>query len=95
MCLCLLSIYGFVLLYSAAGGSLGPWAEKQINAFCIFMPISLLIALIDLRIIYQLSYFLADCTAPFGVGIRTDGVFDADGTTANNDEDNTGCRVND
>ena len=39
--------------------------------------------------IYQLSYFLADCTAPFAVGIRTDGVFDADGTTANNDEDNT------
>ena len=54
----ILSIYGFVLLYSAAGGSLGPWAEKQITAFCIFMPISLLIALIDLRIIYQLSYFL-------------------------------------
>ena len=53
----LLCIYGFVLLYSAAGGSIEPWAQKQVIAFCIFMPISLLIALIDLRIIYQLSYF--------------------------------------
>ena len=52
----LLCIYGFVLLYSAAGGHIDPWAKKQIIAFCIFMPISLLIALIDLRIIYHLSY---------------------------------------
>jgi rod shape determining protein RodA len=52
----LLCIYGFVLLYSAAGGHIEPWAKKQIIAFCIFMPISLLIALIDLRIIYQFSY---------------------------------------
>ena len=52
----LLSIYGFVLLYSAADGNLDPLAKKQIIAFCIFMPMSLLIALIDLRIIYQLSY---------------------------------------
>lgn len=54
----LLCIYGFVLLYSAANGSIEPWAKKQIIAFCIFMPISVLIALIDLRIIYQLPYFL-------------------------------------
>jgi rod shape determining protein RodA len=52
----LLCIYGFVLLYSAAGGSIEPWAQKQVIAFCIFMPISLLIALVDLRVIYQLSY---------------------------------------
>lgn len=49
-------IYGFILLYSAAGGNIDPWAKKQIIAFCIFMPISFLIALIDLRVIYQISY---------------------------------------
>jgi rod shape determining protein RodA len=52
----LLCIYGFILLYSAADGHLEPWAKKQIVAFCIFMPFSFLIAIIDLRIIYQLSY---------------------------------------
>lgn len=53
-----LCIYGFILLYSAANGNIEPWAKKQITAYCFFMPISLLIALIDLRLIYHSSYFL-------------------------------------
>lgn len=53
----ILCIYGFILLYSASGGNLSPWAEKQIIAFFVFMPISILIALIDIKIIYRLSYF--------------------------------------
>ncbi|PCJ27325.1 MAG: rod shape-determining protein RodA [Rickettsiales bacterium] len=52
----LLCVYGFVLLYSAAGGSFHPWAYKQITVFCIFMPISILIAMMDLRLIYRFSY---------------------------------------
>jgi len=32
---------------------------------------------------------VCDCTPPFAVGIKTDNVFDADGTTANNDADAT------
>lgn len=51
-------IYGFVILYSAADGNLVPWAYKQIVIFTIFMPIAFLIAMIDLRIIYNLSYYL-------------------------------------
>ena len=52
----LISLYGFVLLYSAAGGHIEPWAYKQIIAFLVFMPISILISLINIRIIYNLSY---------------------------------------
>ncbi len=47
---------GFVILYSVAGGSLEPWASKQIMKFCLFLPVAILIALIELRIIFKLSY---------------------------------------
>lgn len=52
----LICIYGFILLYSAAGGHIEPWASKQIVVFSVFMPISILIAMLDLRLIYHLSY---------------------------------------
>ncbi|MDP4709478.1 MAG: rod shape-determining protein RodA [Rickettsiaceae bacterium] len=52
----LICIYGFILLYSAAGGHIAPWASKQITIFSIFMPISILIAMLDLRLIYNISY---------------------------------------
>lgn len=53
----LICLYGFVLLYSAAGGNFHPWASKQILVFCIYMPIAFLIALIDLRFIFNSSYY--------------------------------------
>ena len=37
----LICIYGFILLYSAAGGNITPWASKQIAVFSIFLPLSL------------------------------------------------------
>lgn len=49
-------LYGFVILYSAAGGQIQPWAYKQMIIFGIFMPISLIIAIIDIKYIYRLSY---------------------------------------
>lgn len=52
----IVSVYGFVLLYSAAGGALNPWASKQITVFTIYLPIAIFIALIDIRFIYQCSY---------------------------------------
>ena len=52
----LICLYGFILLYSAAGGNITPWASKQIAIFSIFMPISILIAMLDLRLIYHFSY---------------------------------------
>ena len=52
----LICLYGFSLLYSAAGGNVIPWAYKQIITFCIFMPIALLIAIVDIKIIYKLAY---------------------------------------
>ena len=58
----LISVYGFVLLYSASGGNIEPWALKQIVVFSIFMPVSILIAMLDLRLIYRCSYLFYSFT---------------------------------
>lgn len=57
----IICIYGFTVLYSAAGGKIEPWAYKQILIFCIFMPVSLIISLVETSIIYRFSYFLYFC----------------------------------
>lgn len=61
----LLSCIGFVVLYSAAGGSFEPWASKQIIRFFMGLIILFIVASIDLRtwldyayIIYFLSLLL-------------------------------------
>ncbi len=51
-------ITGFSILYSAAGGSFYPWAYKQILYYIMFMPLAILLALIDIKYIYKYSYFL-------------------------------------
>lgn len=58
----IICIYGFIVLYSAAGGSLEPFAYKQMIIFCIFMPLSLLISLVSTDVIYKFSYSLYFCT---------------------------------
>jgi len=47
---------GFVVLYSASDSNIQPWAYKQIINFCIFLPLAILIAIIDLKIIFEFSY---------------------------------------
>ncbi|NRB10086.1 MAG: rod shape-determining protein RodA [Rickettsiaceae bacterium] len=54
----IICIYGFIVLYSAAGASLEPWAYRQIVRFCFFMLLAFLIAFIDLRFIFKTSYLL-------------------------------------
>ena len=56
MMIVLVSSLGFVTLWSASGGQIDPWAKKQMINFCLFFPLSLLIAMIDIRIIYKFSY---------------------------------------
>ncbi len=54
----IICVYGFVILYSAAGGNFEPWAYLQIIRFCFFMLLAFLIAFIDLRFIFKTSYLL-------------------------------------
>lgn len=52
---------GFTALYSAAGGSLDPWASRQMTRFAVGMGGMFIVALIDIRWWYRLTwpiYFL-------------------------------------
>lgn len=53
-----LSLIGIFMLYSAAGGSLKPWAFRQIIHFAVFFPVMIIIALIDINLLYKYSYWL-------------------------------------
>lgn len=52
----IISVFGFALLYSVAGGSLDPWAKKQMIRFGIGLCGMLIIALIDIRVWMFLAY---------------------------------------
>ncbi len=47
---------GFALLYSVAGMSFDPWAERQIVRFGVGFVLMIAIALIDVRVWFQLAY---------------------------------------
>ncbi|MCB9991860.1 MAG: rod shape-determining protein RodA [Rhodospirillales bacterium] len=47
---------GFIALYSAANGSLNPWASRQIARFAVCLVGMMVIALIDVRVWYRAAY---------------------------------------
>tara|TARA_Y100001970_G_scaffold187325_1_gene227919 strand:+ start:35634 stop:36812 length:1179 start_codon:yes stop_codon:yes gene_type:complete len=55
--ICCPACIGFLMLYSAAGGSMDPWAKAQIIRFGIGFFVMVAIALIDIRIILRFSYW--------------------------------------
>lgn len=52
----MIAMVGFTLLYSVAGGSLDPWAKRQIIRFVIGMFGMVVIAVIDIRVWMFLAY---------------------------------------
>jgi rod shape determining protein RodA len=54
---CLTACIGFLALYSAAGGSMSPWASKQMARFAVGFVMMIVIALIDIRWWQRLSYY--------------------------------------
>lgn len=60
--------FGITILYSAAGGSMYPWAIKQMIYFCIAFGIMLTISFIKIEYLYRyayLFYFLSLCMIIF------------------------------
>lgn len=47
---------GFTALYSAAGGDIDPWADRQMARFVVGVVIMIMIAVTDIRIWMRLSY---------------------------------------
>lgn len=50
--------YGFLILYSAGGGSLYPWAYKQAINILVCLPLVLIIAFMNIRTIYNFSWVI-------------------------------------
>ena len=48
--------FGFVMLYSAAGGSLEPWASRQMARFAVGMALLMAIAVTDIRFWFKYAY---------------------------------------
>lgn len=48
--------FGFSMLYSAAGGSLEPWAGPQLARFAVGLGVVAVVAIVDVRIIMRFSY---------------------------------------
>lgn len=53
----ILSLFGVIILYSAASANLHPWAYKQLIYLITFLPLAIVIALIDLNWIFRFAYF--------------------------------------
>ena len=54
--LTLVASVGFVMLYSAAGGSIEPWAERQAVRYCLAISLLIAVALVDIRFWFRLAY---------------------------------------
>lgn len=53
---CIVAGVGFMMLYSAAGGSMDPWASRQMVRFGFGLSVMLIVALVDIRIWLRLAY---------------------------------------
>lgn len=51
-----LAFTGFLMLYSAGGGSFHPWLIRQLIFFCIFFPLMIFIAITDVKIWFKFAY---------------------------------------
>lgn len=54
--LCIYATIGFLCLYSAAGGSIDPWASPQIIRFIFAIGMLVAIAVVDIKWIFRIAY---------------------------------------
>src|SRR3712207_1149251 len=54
--ICLTTAVGVVALYSAANGSMDPWASRHIIRFSVCLVMMMVIALVDIRLWLRLAY---------------------------------------
>jgi len=64
---------GFLMLYSVAGGSLDPWAGRQMIRFAVGMVLMLIVAMIDIRVFRWASPLLYLATLGLLVAVEVAG----------------------
>ncbi len=65
--------YGLAILFSAAGGSLDPWASRQMIRLAVGLMLMLLVALIDLRFWFKVAYPIYALALLLLVGVEVAG----------------------
>ncbi len=71
----LISFIGAAGLYSAAGGSYNPWASRHLIRFAALLFLTLIIALIDIKIIYKYAYLFFSLSLALLLSVELVGVF--------------------
>ncbi|PIW30565.1 MAG: rod shape-determining protein RodA [Rhodospirillales bacterium CG15_BIG_FIL_POST_REV_8_21_14_020_66_15] len=61
---------GFVMLYSAAGGNLDPWASRQMMRFGVGMAVLITVAVIDIRLWLKYAYVFYLATVALLVAVE-------------------------
>lgn len=56
LAICAIACFGFAMLYSVAGGSLDPWAERQMVRFGVGMVLLLAFAMVDIKFWMTIAY---------------------------------------
>lgn len=64
---------GFAMLYSAAGGDMNPWAERQMMRFGVGVLIMIVVATIDVRLWLRYAYVLYFVALVLLVGVEVGG----------------------
>lgn len=68
-----LACVGFAMLYSAAGGSLEPWAQRQMVRFAMGFVLMIAVALVDIRFWMRWAYLLYAATMVMLVAVELQG----------------------
>ncbi len=71
----LISLIGAAGLYSAAGGSYNPWASRHMIRLLILLSLALIIAFIDIKIIYKYTYVIFALSLLLLISVEIIGVF--------------------
>ncbi|MFH1805245.1 MAG: rod shape-determining protein RodA [Pseudomonadota bacterium] len=64
---------GFAMLYSAANGSIEPWAERQMVRFAFGLVVMIIIAISDIRLWLRLSYVIYAVALILLIGVEIKG----------------------
>ena len=71
----LIALIGAAGLYSAAGGSYNPWASRHIIRFILLLILAIIIAFVDIRIIYKNAYTIFLLSLLLLLSVELFGVF--------------------
>ena len=72
--LCLIASVGFAMQYSAANGSLSPWASRQMVRFAVALVILVGVAIVDIRVWLRYAYWIYAVALALVVSVEAFGI---------------------